>query len=86
MGYPMNYARVVMRNRLEGDYHGAPDATGSICGDLRRLEKDTQDEAHIAAYALHSGATPDQVRTIFRTFFAGPTFAVPWPPHHKEHG
>jgi hypothetical protein len=71
MGYPMSYDRVVNRNHLQGDYE-AKDPLGLIKGDLRRLEKDTQDDDHIRSYAHHSGATEDQVRLIFKMFFEGP--------------
>lgn len=71
MGYPMSYDRVVNRNHLTDDYSTGPEGNRLICGDLRRLEKDTQDEIHIRSYAAAIGATEDQVRMLFTLFFAG---------------
>lgn len=75
MGYPMTYPRVVIRNRLTGEYgdfkeYNTSDHTRAmIGGDLRRLESDTQDDHHIKWYAEESGATEEQVRKIFELFF-----------------
>jgi hypothetical protein len=88
MGYPIHYHRVICRNRLEGDYAPAADDHLSIIrGDLRRLETDTLDDQHVAAYAALSGATEEQVRKILGTFFYGcicPLSAEPMRVVHSE--
>jgi hypothetical protein len=64
----MTWYRVINRNHLEkGEYNGTPE--GNISGDLRRLRENTLDERHIGMYAELSGATPEQVKAIFDTFF-----------------
>lgn len=65
MGYPMTYGRFVSRNNLHGDYDNS-DPLGAIKGDLRRLERDQQDETHITDYVRFSGATEEQVRFILK--------------------
>jgi hypothetical protein len=40
-----------------------------VAGDLRRLEKDQRDEAHLARYAKLAGVTPEQVKLILDAFF-----------------
>jgi hypothetical protein len=70
MGYPMNYGRVIGRNRLTGDYDPAEHTgLGLIRGDLRRLEKDQQDDAHVAAYARRAGTTFAQAKQILADVF-----------------
>lgn len=73
MGYPMTYRRVVDRNLLTGDYdlYRADPLRSLISGDLRRLEKDAQDDAHVARHVEATGATPEQVRHILKRFFGG---------------
>lgn len=81
MGYPMTYPRVISRNNVyEGGYENTTMGLQNFRGDLRRLEQNTQDDAHIKAYAKISGATEDQVRTIFAYFFNynGSSYAVPF--------
>lgn len=71
MGYPMNYGRVIGRNRLTGDYDPAEHTgLGLIRGDLRRLEKDQQDDAHVAAYARRAGTTFAQAKQILADVFS----------------
>ena len=73
----MSYVRVIHRNYLTGDYGSTevPGAIALIAGDLRRLEKDTQDDAHIPAYARYAGITEDQARKVFELFFNGSPLA-----------
>lgn len=72
MGGAMDYQRALNRNGFGvGDYD-PQDPKGLLRGDLRRLEKDTQDARHIAMYVRVSGATEEQVRRIFRHFFGVP--------------
>lgn len=77
MGYPMTYQRVIMRNRLLGDY-GHPGQEppmrpelAMLIGDLRRLESDQRDAAHCSAYAKIAGISPDQARSVLDAFFDG---------------
>ena len=73
----MTYRRVVMRNRLRGDYGNAgrpaPEvpAYGLIAGDLRRLERDQRDDAHLAEYARKVGITEAQALHVLDLFFDG---------------
>jgi hypothetical protein len=73
----MTYARVVGRNQLQGDYAGEstdqPLATARalIAGDMRRLEADTTDAAHLKYYAELAQCEPQQVWQIFNDFFRG---------------
>ena len=77
MGYPMTWARLVRRNNLVGDYttpcptsgHTIDSIQSAVRGDMRRLELDTCDEQHLKMYAEKSGATTEQVKKIFETFF-----------------
>ena len=69
MGYPMSYDRVIHRNSLLGDYRGDGTQHGMVAGDLRRLEKDQQDERHVAAYAKLSGVSKPRVRRLLALFF-----------------
>ena len=85
MGYPMTYKRVVMRNYLTGEYESGPPPGmpyslfpdwwkrqyGMICGDLRRLEKDQRDVAHLYRYAEIAGCEPAQVKRLLDAFFDG---------------
>jgi hypothetical protein len=79
VGYPMTYARLIKRWSLEGDDSDYPPAEendknwlrGNIAGDLRRLENDQCDAAHLKAYADHAGLTPEQVRCVLDAFFKG---------------
>ena len=82
MGYPMTYKRVVERNRLTGDGYNhpgsaageTPDSLRSILkGDMRRLEQDQRDEAHLKMYASHAGISTEQARTVLDLFFEGNT-------------
>jgi hypothetical protein len=68
MGYPMTWSRVVCRNNLQGDYDNA-DPLGYIKGDLRRFERDQQDDTHVKQYVEASGATEEQVRKILSGVF-----------------
>ena len=43
---------------------------GLISGDLRRLESDQRDEAHLSAYARIAGITPEQVKAVLDAFFS----------------
>lgn len=68
----MEYLRALNRNGLAvGDYD-PQNPKGLLLGDLRRLERDTQNPRHIAEYVRVSGATEEQVRRIFRHFFSVP--------------
>lgn len=81
MGYPMTYSRVVRRNQLIGTYDD-PGPLSPIRGDLRRLEADQRDEAHLNDYAEAAGITPAQVRTVLDRFFgevAGLASSLPAP-------
>lgn len=76
MGYPMDWYRVLIRNKLEGDYDEAArnipapvDPRPLIRGDLRRLETDQRDARHLAVYASRAGVTPAQVKQILDDFF-----------------
>lgn len=72
MGYPMDYLRVVSRNNLHGDYKAGPvDHIALIAGDLRRLEKDQRDDAHIKAYAKLAGVSKRQAKAVLDAFFEG---------------
>jgi hypothetical protein len=64
LAYPMHYHRVINRNNLLGGYERS-----LLAGDLRRLEHDTLDAAHLAGVGRESGATEDQVQIILRKFF-----------------
>jgi hypothetical protein len=86
----MSYGRFVSRNQLHGDYENA-DPLGSIKGDLRRMERDQQDETHVADYVRFSGATEEQVRFILKCAYGyGPTGtlappkAAPQEPKHES--
>jgi hypothetical protein len=77
-GYPMTWQRVVMRNHLEGDYDERPKdgvigvgLLGLIRGDLRRLEKDQRDDAHLKRYAEMAAISPIQVKIVLDAFFQG---------------
>ena len=71
MGYPMDYLRVIARNGLHGGYDDESQGLSSVRGDLRRLEHDSRDAQHIRQYSILSGATEEQVKTLFDAFFAG---------------
>jgi hypothetical protein len=73
----MTWPRVVQRNGLGGDYDSTPH--GAIAGDLRRLERDSRDPLHLAAYAKVAGITEGQARAVLDAFFAGDaTRALDW--------
>lgn len=40
-----------------------------IAGDLRRLERDARDPAHLAYFARQTGLTPEQVKLLLDVFF-----------------
>lgn len=42
-----------------------------IAGDLRRLEHDQRDEAHLEAYTRIAGITPEQAKAVLDAFFDG---------------
>lgn len=46
-------------------------ARSLIAGDMRRLEADSRDEAHLARYAEIAGITPEQAKAVLDAFFAG---------------
>lgn len=74
MGYPMTYDRVVKRNGLTGNYSKTSYDKGkewkrNIAGDLRRLEKDMQDEAHIKRFAKYAGCTKKEAAAVLDAFF-----------------
>lgn len=72
MGYPMSYSRVVHRSALTGGYDdGHTPLHKMIAGDLRRMEADQTDEAHLRWYAECAGITPDQAAAVLRAFFHG---------------
>lgn len=71
MGYPMSWRRLVGRNRLGGDYTDTTDPHSTIRGDMRRLEQDARDEAHLQRYADAAGITTDQAKTVLDCFFDG---------------
>ena len=78
MGYPMSYPRMVGRGDLGGDYTtdrtvpGLPKVNREmVAGDLRRLENDQRDDRHLAKYALRTGLTSMEVRSVLDLFFAG---------------
>lgn len=80
MGYPMSYARVVGRNRLDGEGYTHPcpmagetaDSIRSmIRGDMRRLEEDVRDEHHLQEYADVAGVTIEQAKKVLDHFFRG---------------
>ena len=74
MGYPMTYDRLIARNNLTGDYDGGQDGQpqfGGIRGDLRRLEHDSRDAAHLEAYAALVNITPNQAKRLLDAFFKG---------------
>lgn len=81
MGYPMTYARVVIRNGLAGNYRRYLNA-GNLAGDLRRLEHDQVDEMHLGLYARHAGVTVAQAKIILDRFFAGDIYEAT----AREHG
>jgi hypothetical protein len=75
MGYPMTWFRLVNRNSLHGDYDGCADCSasrGCIAGDMRRLEADSRDDAHLRMYATLAGVTPEQAKVILDAFFGAP--------------
>ena len=80
MGYPMSYARVVGRNRLDGEGYTDPcpmsgetpeSVRSMIRGDMRRLEQDVRDERHLQEFAEVAGITPEQVKKVLDHFFRG---------------
>ncbi len=71
MGYPMSYDRVVNRNHLNGDYEEGDFGDRLIAGDLRRLELDSRDEAHLLGYARAAGTTIKQAKRLLDLFFEG---------------
>jgi hypothetical protein len=71
MGYPMTYQRVIGRSHLQGDYGCPSTALQLIAGDLRRLEKNQRDEAHLKQYAARAGITEEQAKEVLDAFFAG---------------
>jgi hypothetical protein len=81
MGYPMTWKRFVNRNGLEdGDYENLParwrssiNAQGArmIVGDLRRLERDAQDECGLAMQiARRTAIDLDLVAAVLKEFFS----------------
>lgn len=78
MGYPMTWRRLMMRNQLSGGYshsetpNPGPAPLPLIAGDSRRLETDTLDERHLAAYARLTGCKPERIALLFRAFFGLP--------------
>jgi hypothetical protein len=66
MGYPMTWQRLVGRNALcQGDYSDG----GLIAGDMRRLERDCRDGAHLKGYAKAAGCTKKQAKAVLDRFF-----------------
>lgn len=74
MGYPMGWRRALRRNGLEvteGDgYDSTPN--GLIRGDLHRVERDMQDEVHVAMLAAYAHTTRDKVRRVLDGIFNEP--------------
>lgn len=69
MGYPMSYPRVVHRNGLIGNYESAMTPQRAIAGDLRRLEQDQRDPAHLERYAAVASITPAQAKAVLDALF-----------------
>jgi len=70
----MTYKRIVARNHLQGGYDEKGEVNaGLIRGDLRRLERDQQDEWHVQRYAELAGVSTGQARIILEQFFNGDT-------------
>jgi hypothetical protein len=69
MGYPMTWVRIIGRNHLHGDYTDADDGRRLIAGDMRRLERDSRDDAHIRGYAKAAGCTKKQAKAVLDRFF-----------------
>ena len=75
MGYPMSWRRLVNRNGLNGGYQHSElpnqNAHGSrlIAGDMRRLEEDSRDEAHLKWVAEIASITPEQAKLVLDWFF-----------------
>ena len=84
MGYPMSWRRVCSRNHLCHDYAEQPEtgrpvkygelsavdlSRSHIAGDLRRLEKDSRDERHLAQYAALAGITVEQAKIVLDALF-----------------
>jgi hypothetical protein len=68
----MHYRRVIGRNDLAGDYDGSGTPKASMSGDLRRLEADQLDSAHLPRYAAAAGISEEAVATVLRTFLGLP--------------
>lgn len=75
MTYPMYYRRVISRNQLFGNAESDPlekqmfDSRPLIRGDLRQLEVDQRDDAHLTAYALRAGIPKASVKQVLDDFF-----------------
>lgn len=48
-----------------------PQGTWGLAGDLRRLEADTRDAAHLSRFAQEAGITEYQVKIVLDCFFEG---------------
>ena len=82
MGYPMTYHRIILRNGLSGGYdmgvkpnHHGPRA---IAGDLRRLEEDSRDAAHLKQISEIAKITPEQAKIVLDWLFRDSN--LPFPP------
>ena len=70
----MTYVRMVERNQLEeggyeqdsGEDYLPP---GMLRGDLRRLEKDSQDFQQLSLYAAFAGIEREEAAKVMRAFF-----------------
>lgn len=82
MGYPMSFRRMLVRNQMEGGPRQTPadhPANSVIAQDLRRVEEDQCDPAHINAYARIAGIRPEQAAKVLKAFFGNPA-------DHQEFG
>lgn len=74
MGYPMTYRRIIERHYLYGNYDYYPSTPlnrRTLTGDLRRLEEDQRDPAHLAVYAQLAGIEPVEAKIVLDAFFEG---------------